>query len=80
MTRCAAVHAQAAPCRAASQLPAVSGVPASNENRPRRAGKLWGSTSVRMPRVGQYEGSASREALAASSATHSSQACAMKSR
>ncbi len=60
--------------------PAVSGVPASKPNRPRRAGKLAGSTSVRMPRVGQYEGSASRPALAGSSATHSSQAPAMKSR
>ncbi len=80
MTRCAAVHAQAAPCRAAAQLPAISGVPASKENSPMRAGKLFGSTSVRMPRVGQYEGSASRETLVGSSATHSSHACAMKSR
>ncbi len=58
----------------------MSGVPASNENSPMRAGKLFGNTSVRMPRVGQYEGRASRDALDGSSATHSSQAWAMKSR
>ena len=45
-----------------------------------RAAKFCGNTSVRKLRVGQTEGSASRVALAASSATHSVQACSKNCR
>ncbi len=79
-TCCAAAMAQFAPARAASQAPEVSGVPASNENKPMRAEKLAGSTSVRKLRTGHSEGKASLAALAGSSATHSSQAWARKSK
>jgi len=45
---------------AASQVPAVSGVPLSNEYKPSWAMKFAGSTSSRKPRIGQTAGSASR--------------------
>ncbi|MPT40153.1 MAG: MFS transporter, partial [Achromobacter sp.] len=79
ITARAASMAQAAPAVAASQVPAVSGQPLSNENRPRRAAKLVGSISWRKPRTGQTEGRMSSSALVGSSASQSCQARARKS-
>jgi len=79
VTARAASMAQAAPAVAASQVPAVSGQPLSNENRPTRAAKLVGSISWRKPRTGQTEGRMSVSAFAGSSATQSCQALARKS-
>jgi hypothetical protein len=66
----------------AGGLPGASGQRRAGveENRPRRAAKLAGNTSLRKPWLGHTEGKASRAALAGSSATHSSQACSRNPR
>jgi len=76
----AALAAASAPALAATQVPALSGLPLSIEYSPSRAVKLSGSTSLRRLRTGHTDGKGWRSALPGSSASHCVQADCRKAR